>query len=440
MKRNIIISAAVGLLVIIALAGIGVGRKRVEAEVQTKPWIEVLSTSVWELDPATQEPLNDLVTGDELEPGTVIATNNAGFAIIHFPDGSKARLANNTELKIEQAEYNPETGSLLAKFKLESGAVWSKVFDLATPESAWQVETSTAVATVRGTAFDSRVINGQSWFIGAEHNVRLQPLAEDGQVMEAWVDLVPGKMMALNQSDIAKMAKDPEAMKQLLFDTPEHIRQGDWMSQNLGQDDAIDSLLNNFRERVGDNQEIRKVVARHWYDRFKDDIKRQRRLEKSRVYRYTVRMQEGLQNAASGVIPNRIPTPQPNDTTPPATDSPDQTSVKPTPQKVLIYPLSDTTDIPPGSQIRFKAVLIYSDKSNREITDEASWSVDKSLGRISSAGVIETPASSQEGSVSGTLTAIWTNPENGNQLRGYTTIQITFQNADPQYPSNYPLQ
>ena len=33
------------------------------------------------------------------------------------------------------------------------GQAWSKIISLATPDSVWEVRTSTAVATVRGTAF-----------------------------------------------------------------------------------------------------------------------------------------------------------------------------------------------------------------------------------------------------------------------------------------------
>ena len=88
------------LIVLIAVAGFFVVQdfknkeknkfnlEQVEEEaLASRPWIEVISSQTIKKNSETKEVLMELKTGDELEYGETIETNESGLAIIHFSDG-----------------------------------------------------------------------------------------------------------------------------------------------------------------------------------------------------------------------------------------------------------------------------------------------------------------------------------------------------------------
>ena len=54
---------------------------------------------------------------------------------------------------MEAGDFEEKTNKLNVRLNLLWGRVWSKVITVLTPESAWEVKTTSAVAVVRGTAF-----------------------------------------------------------------------------------------------------------------------------------------------------------------------------------------------------------------------------------------------------------------------------------------------
>jgi hypothetical protein len=78
---------------------------------------------------------------------------NSRVSII-LKDGSVIRLEADSEVEVTELTYDGDNIQT-ANFRLISGKMWSKVEPLST-NADWQVETPTAVASVRGTAFNTR--------------------------------------------------------------------------------------------------------------------------------------------------------------------------------------------------------------------------------------------------------------------------------------------
>jgi len=91
-----------------------------------------------------------------VKPDSTINTGPASSATLYFSDGSITYLDPNTTLHISprtEVEKNDEDGIITKiRLKLTSGKIWNKVARLAS-ESEFNVETTAAIAGVRGTEF-----------------------------------------------------------------------------------------------------------------------------------------------------------------------------------------------------------------------------------------------------------------------------------------------
>lgn len=140
----------------------------------SKPWVQISKGGAFLVVQATSTTgtiKTALKTGDELNEGDQIETDKTGLANIYFPDGSVARLDTETRLTITSALYVPNSKTLVVRLKLAAGSVWSKIMKLATPESVWEVNSTNAVAAVRGSAFGMSVRGGKLRVVGSEHRI-----------------------------------------------------------------------------------------------------------------------------------------------------------------------------------------------------------------------------------------------------------------------------
>ncbi|MBU0705987.1 FecR domain-containing protein [Patescibacteria group bacterium] len=94
--------------------------------------------------------------GDTISPGSVITTAPASTAVLYFSDGSITYLDPDTTLRLlpnSEVEKNDGDGIITKiRLKLTSGKIWNKVIRLAS-ESEFNIETTSAIAGVRGTEF-----------------------------------------------------------------------------------------------------------------------------------------------------------------------------------------------------------------------------------------------------------------------------------------------
>lgn len=155
MKRWVWISVAVLLVLGAAFAWFWrLGSVPVEAATQVTLRVERVPVSVRRAGTDTDQ---DAVDGMALVAGDRVKTGSGGRATIVFFRQAESRLDANSEVTISDAAQDPnDPTDLSVRLKLEAGRVWSRVLRLFDLDSRFSVETSSVVATVRGTAFDLR--------------------------------------------------------------------------------------------------------------------------------------------------------------------------------------------------------------------------------------------------------------------------------------------
>jgi hypothetical protein len=85
--------------------------------------------------------------------GSTVITHEQSFAAIRFQDGSLLRMGEKTRVTLGKIEQHEPAAKRKTTLKLTVGRVWARVMDLFGKESRFDLETSNAVAGVRGTAF-----------------------------------------------------------------------------------------------------------------------------------------------------------------------------------------------------------------------------------------------------------------------------------------------
>lgn len=208
-----------------------------------KPWIQVLTAGVFIT--TTNTPSTTLQTGDELNEGTQVETNATGLANIVFPDGSVARLDSNTRVVISVGSYNKTDKTLNVRLKLAAGNLWSKIIKLATPESFWEVQTTNAVAAVRGTAFGVSYAKDATTIIGSEHQVTVHALnLSTGETITDQEAVVgEGKYVVIAAADAESLTKKTAKLADWVRIAPKKLLEQTWIKRALEADLKITNQL-----------------------------------------------------------------------------------------------------------------------------------------------------------------------------------------------------
>ncbi len=173
----------ISILVIAGLAWFFFWQKQIPAtapgeqvnETAEKGWIEVINRGAYLVN--TDGTLgSELKTGDELTGGQTLMTDQTGLVNLHFSDGSVVRLETQTKVELKDFAYFSESQTLKVKIFLQSGRVWSRIKALITTQSYWEVETTNAVAAVRGTSFGVVYVPGQTTIIGSVHLINVNAI------------------------------------------------------------------------------------------------------------------------------------------------------------------------------------------------------------------------------------------------------------------------
>jgi hypothetical protein len=155
---------------------------------------------VWRADPATARPFAtlDIIAGRAevqragadgfraardgvgLRPGDTIRTPPDGRVTIKYFDGSITRLDHATTFTLQELVDEPDGDSVVEALHT-SGSTFSRVVELTGSQSRFDVETPTAVASVRGTVFFTQILEDQAARIGVLDGEVLVS-GEDGSV------------------------------------------------------------------------------------------------------------------------------------------------------------------------------------------------------------------------------------------------------------------
>lgn len=88
-----------------------------------------------------------------VQAGDTIVTGSDGRAEIDFYTQGLLRVETDTTIRIQASDFDPETNTFVGSIFIETGRMWNRFFEFVSPESSYEVETSSTVATIRGTAF-----------------------------------------------------------------------------------------------------------------------------------------------------------------------------------------------------------------------------------------------------------------------------------------------
>lgn len=177
-------------------------------------------------------------TGDTVESGTIITTGPESSVILSWFESGETRLGADTELRIDTASSGAGE-SMVIKLKLETGRVWSRILRLLDVEGDMTIETNDVVATVRGTAFDLEVKQGEPTTLWVSDSV-VQAAAKQSS----------GAPLFVAEGSMAKFTSGKRAT------STEPItasgKASDWFKDNQERDvKFVEEARRRMREKIG---------------------------------------------------------------------------------------------------------------------------------------------------------------------------------------------
>lgn len=454
-----------GLSSIIVLGGIAAVSWNIVrpdlADELSKPWIEVVQPAVFEISENPEGTRRELLTGDEIFEGTVISVEKSGLANIHFPDGSVARLDSGTKIQIESGSFNPKTGTLSVTLNLLWGRVWSKIIGLATPESHWEVKTSTAVATVRGTAFGVEYVEeGKSNIVGYENKVEVAMFdPETYKVLEGVKMLVePGKLLEVRKEAVAEMKKhlvkneikeagsavmsSAGALLMEVKQAPKAMMDKDWVKRGIEEDRKLQEKIDRIKENIKDEVEVRKEMRKELRENFQEKINERRENLKNKQAEVKEKISEAretinqkveerkeqveavkteIRETISAEAQKKI-----EFSTGTTEEAREIAAVKPVlPVSLSLQTKNPLTEVREDEVVILQAILTLSDGTRKDVTDSTRWQVIGLIGSMGKPGVFFAkmdPTVSELGAAPGAIGATWVDEKSGIKLEAQTQI------------------
>ena len=374
-----------------------------------KPWLEVITPKVFRKS-VDRKIKVELKTGDELNAGDNIEVDRNGLGAVHFPDGSILRVDSDTNFLIEDTKFEADQEKISTKITLFSGRLWSKILALVTVDSTWEVKTTNAVATVRGTAFGFSFVQGQSRILGSEDTTTVKILDPytGKPIAETEVKLTADKFIEIREKDVKKFVENPKLVE--AKDAPAEILNLEWVKRYKTQDQEYNQRLEDLKNTSGlEGRGLRDLFRKNIYQEFEDSIKSSKPDNN--------KPQNGPQNQFNK-------TPEKNNILP-VKPIPTSPAVSAVPQKIEIVAKTGLEKVTEGDQIKFQAAATFKDGSTRDLTFEVVWQVIGPIGSISKAGVFTAKLAdsvAEFGEGSGVIVATWKNKNGSEEILGKTII------------------
>jgi hypothetical protein len=150
----------------------------------------------------------------------VVRAEGDGMAEFKWSDGTRIRLTPNSQLTINKVSYNSLQKADSSHFKLTNGKVFVRIVKPLGPKSQFEVETPTAVATVRGTIFSVEVKEGKTEVAVYKGEVKVSSQkGKDKQERtirpgEVAVSLHPGRLATVPSSvQVAEFERQPSIVR-----------------------------------------------------------------------------------------------------------------------------------------------------------------------------------------------------------------------------------
>lgn len=416
----------------------------------THPHLEIVRGTV-HLEANLGQPETTLASGAEILPGSTLKTDAKTSANVLFADGSSLRIDENSTVTITSGSYDSTSGSLVADILLASGRVWSKIVELATPDSSWQVKTPHAVATVRGTAFATSYLKGKTSFSGSEHTVRIRLInpKTKQEIPDAELTLSATSTIELKDADVSKIILaplPPEKVRELVVRTipvlvtPPALKNDPWVKESLQADTVLNTQIDTLKTEFKDKQEFRaklqeKILETHPVIEPKvESLLQKETPTKGELPVRTLPLRPITKDAPIKVVlPARLPvTIKPIETLP-LTKEP----VAAGEFKIVVGGVRAGAVMTEGDTAQMSATIITADGTKRDITKEVTWRALGGIGSVSASGLFSAKLDdsvSENGEAKGTIAAIFKDPKTGSDILAHTEIFTV--EAAPIAPSN----
>lgn len=472
MAKYLIIAVVTIAVVTGALFLINKFGQEARVTLSAKPWIEIVSPSVVEVN-EKGDAVRQLKTGDELTAGSVIEGKVGSFANIYFPDGSTARIDGATKISLDEYLFDESRDRLVVRLSVTVGRLWNKIFELATPDSVWEVKTATAVATVRGTAFGVEVSDGKIGFIGSQNNVEVAPIDPETKeiIKEARLIIAAGDVVEIAKEDIQRARREAKIIALKVQKVAEAapaavaaVKQ-DWVTRAKAADVEFDSQVSELRKIVKEKSALRRGIResiKKVRDEIKQNIKNTRDAGAGNFDVIKGELKQDLKQLPAGKVLERVIQERLKLSDEPATAIKSDLQevvgqVKPAsnsadintsggasvtatkslsrPSKIILESASDFSKaVKEGAKVFFKAVLIREDRSSEPVTDTADWKVVGSIGSIEKPGVFLSRLGdnvAEFGTGVGTVVATWKDPVSGGVFLGQSPVITVEPNIVP---------
>ncbi|MDP1689841.1 MAG: FecR domain-containing protein [bacterium] len=413
-----------------------------------KPWVEVVTASVTTID--IKGSITTLQTGDEVTVGSVIKTNAEGVVVVHFPDGSFAKLDPNSSVTITATSYDASTGSSNVHMTLGTGTLWSKVLTLVGVNSSWQVETSNAVATVRGTSFMTSILKGKTKVVGIENKVAVTPLRPDThEPLAIEANVTADTQVTIDDTHIAALASGKEQLASAPVSAD--VATSNAYKEFKVREEQFDTLRDSLKETLGDSAEFRKEFRESQVKDFEDKILERREkntplseqtdiapTEKTRVESSAdTKKTDGKTDtkvdtartstettadtaAIQALITDRTTAPIPKNSENRSDVHPVSLSV--TPDRDLSQGMTE------NDTMTFRATLLFSDNTKKDVTDSVKWNVINNIGVFPTPGNFRAQplsADAELGEVPGAVYATFVGSD-GKELNAASKLFIVY--------------
>jgi len=172
--------------------------------------------------------------GTDLRENDVVKTGPGSSAEITFFGSSVVRLDENTEVRISDLIESKESRTI--KLDQPAGNTWNRVL-LASGINTYEIATPTSVASVRGTAFYVRIVEGAVDVGVTEGIVNLKSIKDGAVVTEADIDRDKAGVVrtdALETIDVQALVRDA------------------WVTQNEQKDGTLrEEVKDKIRSKYG---------------------------------------------------------------------------------------------------------------------------------------------------------------------------------------------
>ncbi len=184
----------------------------------------------------------------EVAVGDQIKTNAKSQATLNFYDGATARLDERAEVVVQELAVDAENHALTrVSLGVTAGRVWARIAKLLDQDAAFSVQSSTVVATVRGTAFVTDVSDPAGDFVQVVDGlVGVAKAPEGGAPLSAaasWEEMRSGEEAWMPKKDgRAAGAMQRRAMA-------ERFRSSAWYRKNMSADERFLEIVRRRREQ-----------------------------------------------------------------------------------------------------------------------------------------------------------------------------------------------